>query len=590
MAIYHCAVQIIKRNDGRSAVAAAAYRSGECITNEYDGIEHDYTKKNWVKYTEIILPENAPKEYHDRSTLWNAVETVEKAQDSQLAREFELALPREMTLEQQIEVAKTFASNLVSEGMIVDICIHNPPKTNDRHQPIDIYGNVTKDIEKMIFENPHIHMLGTIRPLDRDGNWQKKSEVEYLCKNSSGVERAFTAEEFRKAKEYGWEKQYRYYDGDKKVYYTAAEAKDRNLERVNRSPKTTPYGRKNETVERWNSKDMLIRWREQWEQVVNDKFISLGSDVRIDHRSFKDQGREDEMPTIHMGPAAINMEKRADRLIREGKSEEDVTRSDIGDINRQIREHNRFVRDLKARFEFMARKAKGVVDDIAKKLESMRGRLIGNKYKETIFTIKHNKMKSVLDPEADRLDKYQEEMQKVDDANHQSSDTIKQLQKELKACSPLQIKKKTEIQKAIRDEQGNIEYRSEYMQSVGQKYQIASEEDYDIAARKHEQRVDHYNRLGNAIEAIREDSKQIFEEYKDAVGQVSDENEQSVQDKRMEIRPEAEATVKDELSKKQGGSFDKNIFDNSIKAVDRMLNSDDDGNARKKVAARKHHH
>ena len=583
MAIYHCAVQVIKRNDGRSAVAAAAYRSGECITNEYDGIEHDYTKKNWVKHTEIILPENAPKEYRDRSALWNAVETVEKAQDSQLAREFELALPKEMTLEQQIDVAKSFARNLVSEGMIVDICIHNPPKTNDRHQPIDIYGNVTKDIKKMIFENPHVHMLGTMRPLDREGNWQKKSEIEYLCKNSSGAERAFTAAEFRKAKEYGWEKQYRYYDGDKKLYYTAAEAKDRNLERVNRSPKTTPYGRKNETVERWNSKDMLIRWREQWEQVVNDKFISLGSDVRIDHRSFKDQGREDEMPTIHMGPAAINMEKRAGRLIREGKSEQEVTRSDIGDINRQIREYNRFVRDLKARFEFIAKKAKGVVDEIANKIETLRARLIGNKYKETVFTRKYRQMESVLEPEADRLDKYQEELQKVDDANKKSSDMIKQLQKALKACSPLQIKKKSEIQKTIRDEQGNIEYRSEYMQSVGQKYQIASEEDYDIAARKHEQRVDHYNRLGNAIEAIREDSAQILDEYNEAVDQVSNESEQDVHDKRMEIRLEAEATVKEELSKKQGDAFDEHVFDSSIKAVDRMLNSDDSGNALKKT-------
>ena len=104
MAIYHCAVKIIGRSAGRSSVAAAAYRSAECLTNEYDGIEHDFTKKGWVEFTEIILPENAPVEYKDRSTLWNAVEAVEKSQDAQLAREFEVALPAELTREQQIEL------------------------------------------------------------------------------------------------------------------------------------------------------------------------------------------------------------------------------------------------------------------------------------------------------------------------------------------------------------------------------------------------------------------------------------------------------------------------------------------------------
>ena len=101
MAIYHCSVQIIGRNAGRSSVAAAAYRAGEKLVNEYDGIEHDFTRKNWVEFTEIILPDNAPKEYSDRSTLWNAVEMAEKSKDAQLCREFELALPIEMTREQE---------------------------------------------------------------------------------------------------------------------------------------------------------------------------------------------------------------------------------------------------------------------------------------------------------------------------------------------------------------------------------------------------------------------------------------------------------------------------------------------------------
>ena len=87
MAIYHCSIKIISRGKGKSAVAAAAYRAGECIANNYDGITHDYTRKGGVVHTEILLPGHAPVEYADRAVLWNAVEKIEKAKNSQLARE-----------------------------------------------------------------------------------------------------------------------------------------------------------------------------------------------------------------------------------------------------------------------------------------------------------------------------------------------------------------------------------------------------------------------------------------------------------------------------------------------------------------------
>ena len=97
MAIYHLSVKIIGRNAGRSSVAAAAYRSGDTLTNEYDGLTHDYSRKHWIEHTEIMLPPNAPESFKDRSTLWNAVELAEKSSNAQLAREVEIALPRELT-------------------------------------------------------------------------------------------------------------------------------------------------------------------------------------------------------------------------------------------------------------------------------------------------------------------------------------------------------------------------------------------------------------------------------------------------------------------------------------------------------------
>lgn len=571
MAIYHCSVKIIGRSAGRSSVAAAAYRSAECLTNEYDGIEHDFTKKGWVEFTEIILPENAPEEYKDRSTLWNAVEAVEKSQDAQLAREFEVALPAELTREQQIEVVEAFVrENLTSQGMVADIAIHNPPKTNDRHQPIDIDGNATRDVNEMQFINPHAHILCTVRPMDEQGVWEKKSEVEYLCKKD-GEEKAFTASEFRAAKEDGWEKQFRYYEGKQKVYYTPSEAEEKELERVNRTPKTTPYGRKNETVEYWNSKDRIFEWRQQWEKAVNDEFAKIQSEIRIDSRSFKDQGREDEVPTLHMGTAAINMEKRADREIREGKTEAEVTRSDIGNINRQIKEHNRFVRELKAKFDEMAAKAKDFAEEVAKKLEAMRAKLIGNRYEETVLTKKQRQMESVLAPEAEVLEKYQTEMQKVEDANRHSADEIKRLNKELKECSPLQIKKKAELQKQIQEKQGNIEHRSEYMQGIARMCQLPTEDDFKNAAKKHSKKVEDFGKLEKTIEAIQEDTEKLTVEYKATVEAIPEESKQAVKEKRADERLEAEAVVKDKLSSKHGESLDDDVFESSKKAVDKAI-------------------
>lgn len=158
MAIYHCTCKIISRGQGRSAVGAAAYRSGEKLYNEYDGIEHDYTKKGGVVYSEIILCENAPKEYQDRQTLWNAVEQIEKSSKAQLAREYEVALPVELSREEQIKLVRDFAKeNFVDNGMCVDFSIHDKEDGN-----------------------PHAHIMLTTRPIEQDTSWGVKQKKEYI--------------------------------------------------------------------------------------------------------------------------------------------------------------------------------------------------------------------------------------------------------------------------------------------------------------------------------------------------------------------------------------------------------------------------
>jgi len=158
VAIYHLSNKIISRGKGKSAVAEAAYRAGEKIRNEYDGIEHDYTRKGGVVHTAILLPDNAPAEYKDRAVLWNAVEKIEKAKNSQLALDIELALPVELTKEQNIFLVYEYVKrHFVSAGMCADIAIH------------DTGGG-----------NPHAHVILTMRPFNEDKSWGDKQKKEYI--------------------------------------------------------------------------------------------------------------------------------------------------------------------------------------------------------------------------------------------------------------------------------------------------------------------------------------------------------------------------------------------------------------------------
>ncbi len=157
IAIYHWNIGIVSRGKGKSAVAAAAYRSGEKLTNEWDGMTHDYTRKGGVVHTEIMLPPHAPPSFSDRSTLWNSVELYEKAGNAQLAREIDAALPIELSREEQIRLVREYCSSqFVSRGMCVDYAIHDTDSGN-----------------------PHCHIMLTMRPLDERGAWAAKSKKEY---------------------------------------------------------------------------------------------------------------------------------------------------------------------------------------------------------------------------------------------------------------------------------------------------------------------------------------------------------------------------------------------------------------------------
>jgi Ti-type conjugative transfer relaxase TraA len=165
MAIYHFSGTIISRSQGRSAVACSAYRSAEILLDEKYGKEHDYSKKEDVVFKEILLPESAPDWMKNREKLWNEVEKAERRKDAQLAREFNFSLPRELTLEQNIELAREFVKTaFVDKGMIADLCIHDD-KASDGQSQI------------------HAHVMLTMREVDKEGfgkkvrQWNEKERL-----------------------------------------------------------------------------------------------------------------------------------------------------------------------------------------------------------------------------------------------------------------------------------------------------------------------------------------------------------------------------------------------------------------------------
>lgn len=251
MAIYHLSVKIIGRSQGRSVVAAAAYRSGTDLLDRETGIQCNYSRKYGVVYAEIDLPENAPEEYVDREKLWNAVQEVESRSNARLAREVEVALPKELCHKEQISMLTNYVrDNFISQGMIADWALHDK---NDG--------------------NPHAHILLTTRAFTADGEWDLKEKKTY--KVDENGERIPIIDPST---------------GEQKIG-----ARGRKL-----------WQRETVAANEWNNRENIEIWRENWADVCNSYLIPREIDP-IDHRSFERQNI-DRLPTIHEGYVARAME------------------------------------------------------------------------------------------------------------------------------------------------------------------------------------------------------------------------------------------------------------------------------------------
>lgn len=548
MAIYHLEAKVISRSSGRSAVAAAAYMSCSEITNDYDGVNHDFTRKHGLMWEQVFLPANAPMLWCDRRMLWNAVERTEKTKDSRLARELVVALPVELGKEQWIELLSEYVyCNFVKDGMCADVAIHD----TDGH-------------------NPHAHIMLTVRPLDSKGKWQNKTEKEYLCKRNS-EEKGFTAAEFLQAKNQGWEKQYQYLDGKKKVYLTPPEAEQYGYERVNKYPKSTKFGRQNPITARWNSDEQLITWRENWAQITN-KYLDKANrfDAHIDHRSHAARGL-DEQPTIHEGYVAQAMERRglfADRC----------------EINRQIKADNALIRELKAAVKKIAQSIKNTVPALAEALETVREKVIVICYHILHTKIGNRKISDYTKSARATVEMYKGIVKQISDKKKER----KELQKQKESTPVLKIIAHRELARRI------AELSEEIEELVSEKTRLlnvmkraddkgVSTVQHDIA--KMESALAELDKREAKYTAELNEALQQYAEYKN---QAKEFDIGELSTAQLDIRPDKQRSAQSRLESFYGNQYDWLTMVSSVHDAEIKLNDEIDMRAVREYAHQQH--
>ena len=341
MAIYHLSIKIISRGKGKSAVAASAYRSGEKIKNEYDGIVHDFTRKGGIAHTEILLPQNAPEEFSNRSVLWNSVEKIEKSKNSQLAREIEIALPKELSREKQINLVREYVKeNFVKVGMCADIALHDK---NDG--------------------NPHAHIILTMRPLNEDKTWGAKSKKEYIL--------------------------------------------DENGEKV--KLKNGNYKTRKINTTDWNEQDKAEQWRRAWADITNKYLEENSIQEKVDHRSYQRQYIE-QIPTIHLGVSATQMEKKG-------------IATDRGNINREIKHQNMILREISRRIKALLNWIRGIGKEEKTETDNIKSTLPP---KENLLSIFENLIRNNADKHNTDFEQYIESYQFLKEKNIISLSELKE--------------------------------------------------------------------------------------------------------------------------------------------------------------------
>lgn len=401
--------------------------------------------------------------------------------------------------------------------------------------------------------NPHAHIMVTVRPLNEDGTWQYKTEKEYLCVRN-GEEQGFTASEFKAAQADGWEKQYPYKVGRKKVYLPPSEAEKHGYERTNKHPKSTKFGRQNPIAERWNSEEQLVEWRKAWADVTNCYLEKYGHEERIDHRSHAERGL-DEQPTVHEGVIARALEQKG--II-----------SDRCELNRQIKADNALLRELKTTVKRLIQAVKNTVPAIAEAMERLRSNMMIFKYQ----LLHIGGGKQAIDKS---LKMYREHMAQYTALANKISKKSKERKAALdekKATPIIQVLKHRDLAKRIAELTEDLEeLRTE---KAMQLRQLQYPEDSTADMFRKEIRT-----LEDGLKKLEASEAKYAAELDNALKQYAELQEQTVEldpvelyEARQEIRPDHERNATRRIQNAYGDKYDMLRMYDSKRSVANLLN------------------
>lgn len=302
MAIFYLRTKLIRASSGKSAISSAAYQAGVSLYSEQYGQTFSYTTKEEVVHSQVMLPENAPVEYNDRGVLWNAVERVQNKANSRYARQFLVALPREWTKEECIDRSAEFVQEaFVNKGMAADWSFH------------------MKD------DNPHLHIMVTVRGFNPDGSWKSMEKKAYaLTPNGERIP---------------------------EIDPNTGEQKVRIRTRNGRQSKELIWQRITVESNDWNKRSFLLDTKKLWAEHCNRYLLP---EQHIDCRSYRERGIA-RVPMLHEGSAAR-------RALQKGV---------VFDVVKENAERKQ-LNVMLAQLERFILKAKSLLKDMQKKLDEWR--------------------------------------------------------------------------------------------------------------------------------------------------------------------------------------------------------------------------
>ena len=354
----HYQIKILSRGKGQSAVAAAAYQSGERLYDERSHRTKHYSSKEGIVYNAILLPDNAPSEYLDRNNLWNAVEAVEPNWNSQLARRLIISLPAELSLRDNVRLVREYSQKeFVAKGMIADFSIHDP----------DPPGH-----------NPHVHVMLTMRPMDEQGHWMEKSHKAYkLDEDGNRIRGADGKWETYKVSTTDWNNK-----GNAELWRNEWEKlQNRYLEQAGRSERVSMKSYDRQGINQIPMIHMGPQITAMERNGIRTRIGSMNQEIRIINRELFSlqrmigkidswlSGVEDAITEIELQPKEVNL---ADLLIRKFSEREDFRDENwertAGKQRAGIRDLQRFARII----NYMSANKIRTVDDLIIRMKEIK--------------------------------------------------------------------------------------------------------------------------------------------------------------------------------------------------------------------------